>query len=204
MTPNRNSLSPTSHTSGPPESPCGKKTSSIREKPPNWSIWAELKSRSDTFKYLAGILTPVGTTGTKHAISDHVSIIILLCTHIIRDEVHLSLSEILRLIPQTWREEKRLNYVEKQFVAALMLFVPDLLYSNTYHISSPCFSLPYPAISQVMPGWSLCWGGGRQTVFTESLSSAHFPRLAFSFTRAARQLTRNAENVTGSWHLCWS
>lgn len=57
--------------------------------------------------------------------------------------------------------------------------------------SSPFLSFPYPAISQVTPGWRLCCGGGRQTVLTELLSSAHLQRLAFSFSRAAKHFPRN-------------
>lgn len=62
------------------------------------------------FKYLTGILAPVGTTGTKHVLRDHVVIIVPVSTHVISEEVHLSLSEVLRLIPQTWQEDKILPH----------------------------------------------------------------------------------------------
>lgn len=60
-------------------------------------------------EYLAGILAPVRTTGTKHVFSDQVSIIVLVSTHIVGEEVHLSFPEVLRLIPQTGREDKLLK-----------------------------------------------------------------------------------------------
>lgn len=60
-------------------------------------------------EYLAGILAPVGTPGTKHVFSDHVSIIVLVSTHIVSEEIHLSFPEVLRLIPQTWRGDKLLK-----------------------------------------------------------------------------------------------
>lgn len=56
----------------------------------------------------------------------------------------------------------------------------------------PCFSFPYPQISQVTPGCRRCWGGGRQTVRTAVFTSAHLPRLAFSLTRASWQLPRKS------------
>lgn len=66
----------------------------------------ETKSRPDVSKYLTGILTPVGTSGTKHVVSNHVIVIILLSAHVVCEEVDLSLFEVLRPVPQSWREEE--------------------------------------------------------------------------------------------------
>lgn len=62
-------------------------------------------------EYLAGVLAPVGPTGAKHVFTGHVAIIVVVSTHIVGDEVHLSLSEGVRLIPQTCRDVTLLKHL---------------------------------------------------------------------------------------------
>lgn len=52
-------------------------------------------------EYLTGVLAPVRTSSTKHIVSDHISIVVLLLAHIVGKEIHLSFSKVLRLVPQT-------------------------------------------------------------------------------------------------------
>lgn len=68
---------------------------------------------------------------------------------------------------------------------------PHFLSSRTYmgsgDVSSPCCSFPYPAISQVSPGWRSC--SGRQTLPTVLLFFAHVPLVDFSFSSAGETKT---------------
>lgn len=65
-------------------------------------------SGSDMQNYLTGILAPVWTSSTEHVLRDQVSIIILLSTHVLGEEVHLSFSQVLGLVPQTCGEPEEL------------------------------------------------------------------------------------------------
>lgn len=58
-------------------------------------------------EYLARVLAPVMTASTKHVVCDQVSIIVLLPTQGVSKDVHPSLTQVLRWIPQTWREQKQ-------------------------------------------------------------------------------------------------
>lgn len=57
-------------------------------------------------KYLASVLAPVGTTGAKHVVSYQVFIIVFVSTHVVGDEFHVGLSEVLRFVPQTCADGK--------------------------------------------------------------------------------------------------
>lgn len=57
--------------------------------------------------YLAGIAAPVGPPGTEHVVGDQVTVVTLLSTDVIRDNVDLSLSEVLRPEPQTCSRARR-------------------------------------------------------------------------------------------------
>lgn len=72
---------------------------SVEGKPKKYPVWT-------CWKYLTGVLAPVGTTSTKHIVSDHISIVVLLLAHIVGKEVHLSFSEVLRLVPQTCAKKR--------------------------------------------------------------------------------------------------
>lgn len=66
-----------------------------QKKHPAWTCW----------EYLASILAPVRTTGTKHVLVDLVCIIVLMSTHIISKDVHLSFPQVLRFVPQACARE---------------------------------------------------------------------------------------------------
>lgn len=65
-------------------------------------------------EYLTGVLAPVGTSSTKHIVSDHISIMVLLLANIVGKEIHLRFSKVLRLVPQTCAN-KREKKTQKSF-----------------------------------------------------------------------------------------
>lgn len=76
---------------------------SVRTEP--WSrLWQWVQTCCE---YLARVLAPVMTASTKHVVCDQVSIIVLLPTQGVSKDVHPSLTQVLRWIPQTWREQKQ-------------------------------------------------------------------------------------------------
>lgn len=93
------------------------------------------------FKYLTGILAPVGLTGTKHVLRDHVVIIVAVSAHVVSKRVHLSLSEVLRLIPQTWKEERNPALVNAVLAFVSCLVRPNLVSCPVSHVSFFAFGL---------------------------------------------------------------
>lgn len=57
--------------------------------------------------HLAGVLAPVGPPGTEHVVGDQVTVVTLLSTDVIGDNVDLSLPEVLRPEPQTYSRVRR-------------------------------------------------------------------------------------------------
>lgn len=57
--------------------------------------------------YLAGVAAPVGPPGTEHVVGDQVTVVTLLSTDVVSDNVDLSLSEVLRPEPQTCSRARR-------------------------------------------------------------------------------------------------
>lgn len=58
-------------------------------------------------EYLAGVAAPVGPPGTEHVVGDQVTVVTLLATDVVGDNVDLSLPEVLRPEPQTCSRARR-------------------------------------------------------------------------------------------------
>lgn len=61
----------------------------------------------DPSDYLAGVAAPVGPPSTEHVVGDQVTVVTLLSADVIRDNVDLSLSEVLRPEPGTCSRARR-------------------------------------------------------------------------------------------------